>query len=220
MTTRNISAQDRENARRLKGIWNRKKGELGLTQNKAAIQLGYKSQGVVAQYLNCHIALNVEAILAFAKLLRVEPWEIDPNLGQLRPVALPDANSSVTIIDTLSGAGKPSTDSVEVRYTYMVGQCYGVEVDSDLYAPFARRGTVVVASRAEEPVPGDDVIILLDDDVRILAEFHGGDNEGLRITRHSTREEETLPVAQVRSIDPIVEVVRPRQTRPRRLRAV
>ncbi|MDR5904420.1 hypothetical protein [Franzmannia qiaohouensis] len=218
---RKITPQDRENAKRLKGIWNRKKPDLGLTQAKAAHALGYAGQGAVGQYLNCHIALNYEAVIAFAKLLRVEPWEIDPSLGSLRQSEVEErGGGEIPIARTLTRHGTPTNTSITTRYDYMEGQCYGVEIDSDEYRPFAKRGTTVIASRAEEPLPGDDVVIAQKDGTLVLGEFHGGDNASVTITRHSTLEKETMRLSNIQSIDPIVEICMPRTSRPRRLHSI
>lgn len=70
-------------ASRLKAIWERKKAELSLTQEKAAGMLGFNTQGAVSQYLNGRVPLNVENTLKFSALLGVEPEEINPDLADL-----------------------------------------------------------------------------------------------------------------------------------------
>ncbi|WHI52961.1 LexA family transcriptional regulator [Microbulbifer sp. MLAF003] len=62
----------------LRRIWLAKKGELGLNQEKAGAAMGM-TQGAVGHYLNGRIALNTETIIKFARLLHVEPSDIDPN---------------------------------------------------------------------------------------------------------------------------------------------
>lgn len=217
---RNITLEDRENARRLKNLWNAKKADLGLTQVKAAEKLGF-NQGSVAQYLNCHIALNYEATIKFAKLLRVEPWEIDPSLGQLRKTVAPDeATKEVPVTRTMSGDGSPTRNAVRTRYHHMLEQCYGVEVDNDLYRGFAKRGSTIVASRAEEAVEGDDVVITYGDGSLGLAELVDIDSDGVEVIKLTTHNKEFLPYADIKRIDPIVDVVRPQRKRPARLYAV
>lgn len=217
---RNITAEDRENARRLKNIWERKKRDLNLTQVKAAKQLGM-SQGSLAQYLNCHIALNYKAVIDFAKLLRVEPWEIDPSLGGLRQTAVPEGeNTTVPVTRTLSGKGKPTQDSVISRYPFKNGQAHAVEVDGNEYRPFARQGAVIVASRGEDPVVGDDVLVLLADDSLTLGELIDMDAGGIDIIRYSTETEDRIPNGQLKRVDPIIEVQRPQRQRKQRLHVV
>ncbi len=75
---RNISDIDIERASRLRDIWKSKKSELGLTQATASELLGF-SQGAFWQYLNGRLALNIETILKFSYLLKIDPREVDPN---------------------------------------------------------------------------------------------------------------------------------------------
>ena len=76
---RTITRHHTEIARNLKVIWERKKHQLHLKQVDAAKQLEW-TQPTLNQYLNGRIALNTEAVLKFAALLKVNPNEIDPNL--------------------------------------------------------------------------------------------------------------------------------------------
>lgn len=74
LTTREKFAQQQ-----LRAIWQAKKKSLDLTQEKAAHQLGWSSQGTVGQYLLGRVPLNTDALLKFAKLLEVKPSDIDPD---------------------------------------------------------------------------------------------------------------------------------------------
>jgi len=64
----------------LRNIWDRKKKELGLTQEKAGHLLGW-TQGGVGHYLNKKTPLNTDAKIKFAKLLQVDVTEIDPDFS-------------------------------------------------------------------------------------------------------------------------------------------
>jgi|AntDeeMinimDraft_6_1070357.scaffolds.fasta_scaffold01745_5 transcriptional regulator with XRE-family HTH domain len=75
--TRQITDKDLADARGLKRFYTAKKKALGLTQTAIADALGMK-QGAVAQYMNGHIALNYGAVIRFAKLLEVDPWDRTP----------------------------------------------------------------------------------------------------------------------------------------------
>nr|WP_249940505.1 helix-turn-helix transcriptional regulator [Escherichia coli] len=55
-----------QNAERLRKIWDEKRKQLSLSQEKAADILGFKTQGAVSQLLNAKIALNTENTLKFA----------------------------------------------------------------------------------------------------------------------------------------------------------
>ena len=76
-TQRSISDNDLASARRLKEIWQKRKSELGLTQMTASELLGF-SQAAFWQYLNGRLALNIETILKFSYLLKIDPREVDP----------------------------------------------------------------------------------------------------------------------------------------------
>ncbi len=66
---------------KLRAVWDAKRKDLGLTQAIAADELGFKSQGSVADYLNGRMPLGLNAAIGFARLLKVqlaEIWEGDP----------------------------------------------------------------------------------------------------------------------------------------------
>ena len=79
MAPRIITEQDRKKAKRLLRIWNREKETLGLTQISAARKLKV-TQPSFNQYLNCIIPLNTDMVLKCARMLGVDPIEIDPSL--------------------------------------------------------------------------------------------------------------------------------------------
>lgn len=83
MSTREMTSEELEDAKRLKRIWNAKKDELHLNQVKAAKELGYNSQGAVSQYINGKVGLNLQASAKFARLLRVNVTDISPRFAKL-----------------------------------------------------------------------------------------------------------------------------------------
>lgn len=87
MKRKSLSEQDIESAHRLKEIWNNRKAELGLTQDRAAEILGFSTQGAVSHYLNAKTPLNLEAVLKFANLLQVPPELIRPEFSDLLSIA-------------------------------------------------------------------------------------------------------------------------------------
>lgn len=78
-----ITEEDLKIADRLKQIWDRKKDQLGLSQEKAAGILGFSTQAAISQFLNGKTSLNTENILKFSALLDVAPEEINPSIGPL-----------------------------------------------------------------------------------------------------------------------------------------
>lgn len=85
---RKITQADRDAAIRLKGKWREHKVRTGMTQSEAAKMMGYRTQGMVASYINCHVVLGVSATLKFAKLLGVSPLELRPDINELIPAEL------------------------------------------------------------------------------------------------------------------------------------
>ena len=76
-----LDAAEREASAKLSRIWHAKKKELGLSQERAAELYGC-SQGNISQYLNGKIPLNTDAVYKFAKMLKVNPIEIRPDLKE------------------------------------------------------------------------------------------------------------------------------------------
>jgi DNA-binding transcriptional regulator YdaS (Cro superfamily) len=75
---RTITPEDREAAKTLRRIWDAKRRDLALTQERAADLFG-GSQSLISQYLLGRIALGRVACMKFARILRVMPEEIRPD---------------------------------------------------------------------------------------------------------------------------------------------
>ena len=103
---RNLLDRKREfDAAALKLIWNQKKKELGLTQEKAAHLMGWHSQAAVAQYLNGKIPLNTDAKMKFAELLNVSPASIWPSfVGPTAPIDIYGVSVTKCHVPVLSWA--------------------------------------------------------------------------------------------------------------------
>ncbi|AXF76085.1 XRE family transcriptional regulator [Erwinia tracheiphila] len=78
-----ITEEDIQTAVRLKRIWDMKKDQLGLSQEKAAGFFGFSTQAAISQFLNGKVPLNTENILKFSSLLNVAPEDITPRIGPL-----------------------------------------------------------------------------------------------------------------------------------------
>ncbi|WP_460803446.1 helix-turn-helix domain-containing protein [Microbulbifer agarilyticus] len=76
---RPLTAREKIAQQNLRAIWQAKKKALDLTQERAAHQLGWSSQGTVGQYLLGRVPLNTDALLKFAGILHVSPTDIDPD---------------------------------------------------------------------------------------------------------------------------------------------
>ncbi|CAM3558232.1 helix-turn-helix domain-containing protein [Parendozoicomonas haliclonae] len=142
--TRLITGADVSVARNLKNTYLRKKGELNLTQVKLQKKLDMK-QSTISQYMNGKIALNTEAVLKFAKVLRVHPGEIDPRVGRLVNdlVSFEEDKKEISILGTTSGKIPEMGESI-TRRTAGSGHLFAVKVDTTAYSPVIPKGSVVV----------------------------------------------------------------------------
>jgi transcriptional regulator with XRE-family HTH domain len=108
MRKRTITEADKRAATLLRSVWDRKKGELGLTQDKAADALDM-TQGAVSHYLLGRIALGPVATLKFARLLGVAPKDIRPDFEfEILPGDMPT--------DVIEAAVKLASLPVDVRH--------------------------------------------------------------------------------------------------------
>ena len=71
--------------KKLQLIWNAKRKELGLTQEKVAMLCQWNTQSAFSAYLLGRVPLNTEAVLRLSKILEVHPTEIMPELSRLLP---------------------------------------------------------------------------------------------------------------------------------------
>lgn len=222
MTNRTITTADVANAKRLNALWRAKKAELGLTQTTAAQKLGYKAQSMVSMQLKGEVALNTDATLKWAQLLRVNPGDIDPTLGSLNFSQPTLRKVKVAVIARMSGEAAGTFQCVEIM-TQMTRQVYGVSVDVTGYEPFARQGSTLIISQEEEPVTGDEVFIRLTPNkqsLHMIKTYITSDaSRGVVVVRElNGGEPEELALDDIEFIDPIVGVDRPIVNRPIRLR--
>lgn len=87
-----------QDSARLKSLFQAKRGDLKLTQEKLAAELGDGvTQGAVSHFMNGRTALSVNAAVVFAKALQVPVSDISPTLAaQIEKMAasLPDTRPS------------------------------------------------------------------------------------------------------------------------------
>ncbi|MGB4497230.1 MAG: hypothetical protein WBI40_00905 [Methylococcaceae bacterium] len=82
---RELTAAELDAAKKLQHIWNTKKDELHLTQGKVAQTCGWSNESAFGAYLHARVPLNTEAVLRLAKILKVHPTEIMPEIAELLP---------------------------------------------------------------------------------------------------------------------------------------
>ncbi|ATA26786.1 peptidase S24 [Brenneria goodwinii] len=78
---KNLTAEQLEDAKRLKALYESKKKTLGVTQQQIADELDI-TQGAVGHYLNGRNSLNVATASAFAKILQVSISDFSPSLAK------------------------------------------------------------------------------------------------------------------------------------------
>lgn len=169
---RELTSEEREDARRLKQLWIAKKDELHLSQVKAAKELGYNSQGAISQYINGRVSLNFQAAAKFAKLLRVEIKDISPRFSSLvgKPVPTSLDGYSAPVTGQLGGM---QTTTVLDWFAYSKRFCElmgvpaehikPVRVDDSTFKEFPV-GTVFLVDDREQKVASDGVYLLQEGD--------------------------------------------------------
>lgn len=126
-----------EDSQRLKALYNAKRAELGLTQDRIAAELGEGvTQGAVSHFMNGRTALSLRAAVVFAKALQVPVSAFSPKLaGELdlmRAVpgvgaAIGAAMGSAAGLDRANSQLSPETplpegsdeDDLDGRYAYI-----------------------------------------------------------------------------------------------------
>jgi len=81
ISRRELTPEERGDQQRLRQAWERRKGELHLTQKDAAQAMGFKNQTAISQYITGRIPLNMEAAFKFAELLQVTVEELSPRFS-------------------------------------------------------------------------------------------------------------------------------------------
>ncbi|MCX7074006.1 MAG: hypothetical protein QX193_03265 [Methylococcales bacterium] len=89
-TRRELNVSELDAAKALQQIWSAKKDGLHLTQGKVAQICGWSNESAFGAYLHARVPLNTEAVLRLAKILKVHPIEIMPEIVDLLPLANPE----------------------------------------------------------------------------------------------------------------------------------
>ena len=82
---RELTTEEEQRASRLREIWNEKKKELKLSQEKIAFECGWNGQSAFSQYYNGFTPLNTDAVLKIAKVLKIHPTKIMPEIAEFLP---------------------------------------------------------------------------------------------------------------------------------------
>jgi len=80
MPARSLTHEQKQDAERLKGIYDGRKKELRLSQELLADEFGFSGQSTVNQYLIGKIPLNVKTAVKFAEHLRCRVSDFSPSI--------------------------------------------------------------------------------------------------------------------------------------------
>lgn len=82
MKRRELTQEEQEESKRLASVWSfYKDANTGATQTWLGAATGIGSQGAVGQYLRGVIPLNIDALMAFCRVLGADPHLISPRLA-------------------------------------------------------------------------------------------------------------------------------------------
>ncbi|MCL1825444.1 MAG: helix-turn-helix domain-containing protein [Betaproteobacteria bacterium] len=80
MPAKPLTLEQKQDAERLKGIYDERKDVLRLSQEMLADEFGFSAQGAVNQYLTGRIPLNVKTAVKFAEHLRCRVSDFSPSI--------------------------------------------------------------------------------------------------------------------------------------------
>lgn len=186
---RELTAEEKSAASALRNLWETRRLKLGLTQEKAAFELGWKQQSAVSQYLNGQIPLNLETVLKFAKLLEVDPEMIYPRLvketryllgsstmlkvrentvegpeikGEIPLISFVQAGNWINVEDPYAVGDAERWIPVTKRYSkraYALRVTGDSMVDPSGYGPSFPPGCILCVEPETDPIPGAFVIM-------------------------------------------------------------
>lgn len=82
MKRRALTEIEKADADRLMRVWEKFKAATGTTQEQAAQEMGFESQGAISHYLNGRTPLNIDAAAKFARLTKTPVDEFSPYLAE------------------------------------------------------------------------------------------------------------------------------------------
>lgn len=208
MINRIITTEDREKAARLRTLWDNRKKDLGLNQTKAAEQLGLNHQSTVSQYLNCDIAMNTDIVLRFAKLLDVDPAQIDPHIRKLVSTPIEKPAKSVPVSCKLELRGEHhmavTAEILEITNPFQTKEppkteLRSIELSTNAYSyafgfPHLANVIVLVGSR---PEVNDVVFVRQKNEKAGFYRFNGKQQDDLLLTDPLTSRNLTVPVDRI-----------------------
>jgi transcriptional regulator with XRE-family HTH domain len=112
MPAKPLTPEQKEEAAKLKKVFEKKKDNLGLTQASLADRLGFSTQSSVNQYMNGRIPLNVEVAVKFAQALECSIMDFSPSM-QIEIDKLAEFSTRNRNRQTRESSGEYSTSTKE-----------------------------------------------------------------------------------------------------------
>lgn len=142
MARKPLSAEQQEDARRLRDLWAVKKDQLGLTQTTVAETCGW-TQGAFSQFLLGRVPLSADAAGKLARVLKVAPQEIMPSIVEDAGALLGLSPAAVVLaqqIERLSPANRTRVEEFvrslsEVKVHIITEEREPVRVAARIHAP-------------------------------------------------------------------------------------
>lgn len=122
---RPLTAEEKEDALRLRKLYDRKAGEMGTSQAQIAEEFGFANPSAVSQYLCGRIPLNLSAATKFANFFEVPLKHISPRHAET--VGLQSGSSS--ILATIGVAPDAEVIPATEQAKQLLGDCDHLVVD-------------------------------------------------------------------------------------------
>ncbi|HBP1962760.1 LexA family transcriptional regulator [Pseudomonas aeruginosa] len=122
---RPLTAEEKQECQALNAIYKAKKRELGITQEKIALEgLGATTQSAASHYLTGKNALNAEAAAVFARYLDIQVRDFSPRLAEeiermattVRPKPVANTRGELEPIPVWEDGDPLDPDEVEIPY--------------------------------------------------------------------------------------------------------
>lgn len=235
---RELSAEEKAECARLKAVFESRKAEARaagrkLTQADVGDACGWQSgQSAVNQYMNSKVPLNIDALLKLAAVLGFEPAEVSPRLaGDIARIAQavesnvepgPEITSpyrAVKIVGTAQMGAEGYWYALDegdgvVDVPSSDPDAYALRLRGDSMAPAIRSGWVAVVEPSHRLVPGEYVMIRLQDGESMLKELLFANEAEISVMSiNDAYGRRTIPTEQIEHIHYVGTIVAPSKIR-------
>lgn len=119
MKRRELDSEEKAEAERLSAAWaNFKAANKGVTQEWLGAETGLGTQGAVGQYLRGVIPLNIEALMAFSRVLEIDPKSVSTRLTKIVEGLL-DRPASAGLADSMKLSAE-TADELRLLTSYRI----------------------------------------------------------------------------------------------------